>query len=57
MSEYSVNGNAVLDPDGNQVAMIAVKGGELYLKREPRCSIGDYFAILTMLNDKGYKVK
>ncbi len=56
MSEFRIEGNALYDDKGLLLARIVVRDGEMHVVREPRCSIGDDFAILTMLHEKGYRI-
>ena len=47
-------GDYVVDEGGRKLARLAPDGWRIRVLRLPRCTIGDFFAILTWLNELGY---
>lgn len=50
----NIDGMCVVDADKNKLARITDYGKYIRVRRLPACSLGDYFAILTWLDDWGY---
>lgn len=50
----NIDGRTVVDERKTPLAKITDFGKYVRVNRLPACSIGDYFAILTWLNDWGY---
>lgn len=52
-----IDGKVVYDERQLPLALLYDFGSHIRVKRLCACSIGDYFAILTWLVDKGYNVR
>lgn len=50
----NIDNRVVVDEKGTRLAKIFDYGKFVKVKMLPACSIGDYFCILTWLNDWGY---
>lgn len=50
----NIDNRVVIDEKGRRLASIVDYGNFVKVKRFPACSVGDYFAVLTWLNDWGY---
>lgn len=53
----SLNGYQVKDEKGRILATLFEIGGAVRVVRTAECSIGEFFYILTFLNDLGYNAK
>ena len=52
----NIDGNFVYDERRVPLAKVLDFGRYVRVIRQPACSVGDYFAILTFLLDWGYRV-